>query len=89
MPYKPAPWSAHGVDWTLEWSPTPPHLRGTPGAVAITQHNLLQGNLLTPTGPVVEGDESDPLAVLAALPEEADLAGSPPPMPGVPEDAVS
>lgn len=89
MPYNPAPWGAQGDGWTIQWSPNPPHLSGTPGAVQVVRDQLLKGNLLTPTGPLVEGDESDPLAVLAALPAEVELTGTPPRIPPVPADAVS
>jgi hypothetical protein len=89
VPYNPAPWAAQGDGWIIEWSPTPPYLAGTAGAVELTKENLLERNLLTPTGPSVEGDESNPLAVRAALPGDAEFTGSPPPIPGYPEDAVS
>lgn len=89
-------WSAEGDGWEFTWSPDPPHLRGTPRVVRNVARLLApQADLaVTPVGPVVPSEISDPLAVLCVL---RDAAGSPirrtfgeiPKPPPVPDGAVS
>lgn len=64
------PWQAFGDGWAIRWDPAPPYLDGSPLVVAAILDRLaLTPDLLavTPTGPFVVPDESNPLAVLGAL----------------------
>jgi hypothetical protein len=62
-------WSASGDGWVLRWSPTPPHLSGSPEIVAAVRAYLDRVDVVdvTPTGPFLSPDEADALAVLGAL----------------------
>lgn len=90
------PWFAVvGVD-VLSWSPEAPHLSGDEQLVDPIATRLSGGPwlALTPTGPFVAPDASDPLAVLGALWElfgDDDVWLSPdaPTLDDAPEDAVA
>lgn len=55
----------------LSWRPEPPYISGDEGLVAFLSARLAFDSRIavTPTGPFIEADVSDPRAVLAALAE--------------------
>lgn len=64
-------WQAVLDGANLSWRPEPPYLSGDPGLVALLRARLAFDSRMavTPTGPFIEADISDPRAVLAALAE--------------------
>ncbi len=62
-------WTASGSDWEIEWTRYEPHLRGTPEIVIEVQRYVFASEELavTPTGPWIKADLSDPMAVVVAI----------------------
>ncbi len=63
------PWSAHGTDWRLKWSPAAPHLTGTPSVVAAVERWLSREKTVrpTPTSSSVPSIPSEAMAVYSVL----------------------
>ena len=62
-------WTASGPDWELEWTKDEPHLLGTPEIVIEVQRYVFASEELavTPMGPWIRADLSDPMAVVVAV----------------------
>ena len=62
-------WSAAGSDWSVAWSPTPPHLTGSEAIVAEIEARLSMVDTisLTPTSAPVPSTTSHSVAVYLAL----------------------
>lgn len=89
-----SPWLAvlNGSD--LSWRPEPPYISGDEGLVALLTARLAFDSRIavTPTGPFIEADVSDPRAVLAALAElggELVVSEGAPVLEATPEGAVA
>ena len=63
------PWSAYGPDWSIAWSPTAPHLTGSPAVIAEIKARLSSVDtiLLTPASASVPSTTSNSVAVYTAL----------------------
>jgi hypothetical protein len=62
-------WSAAGSDWSVAWSPTPPHLTGSAAIVAEIEARLSLVDTIrpTPTSVPVPSTSSHSVAVYMAL----------------------
>jgi len=62
-------WTAYGPDWSIAWSPTPPHLTGSAAIVAEIKARLSSVDtiLLTPTSAFAPSTTANSVAVYTAL----------------------
>ena len=62
-------WLAYGPDWSIAWSPTPPHLTGTAAIIAEIEARLSSVHAIppTPTSALVPSTTSNSVAVYTAL----------------------
>jgi len=60
---------AYGPDWSIAWSPTPPHLTGTAAIIAEIEARLSSVHAIppTPTSALVPSTTSNSVAVYTAL----------------------
>lgn len=94
MPSSPTAWWAFGDGWAFSWADDGVFVDASEDALiaAVVDHlESLEVIDVTPTGPSVTASVEDPRAVRAALaavaPGPYSLAGNPPALPAIPDDA--